>query len=73
MGRVERTDQERWAWCFARSADVKLYNFERREMTVSWWSPRLREQSACRSVKSKCKTQEMWRRCVDELMDKETT
>lgn len=71
MGKVERTDQERWAWCFTRSADVSLWNFDKRGVSV------LVPTQDCgyvkRHIKSKGKTQEMWRRCVDELMNKETT
>lgn len=63
---TDRTDAERFAFCFVRSAKVHFY-YEERGVEVSLGDGRAEFQNAGSEESSR----DVWRKCVDELMDKE--
>ena len=68
----ERTDQERFAWCFLNSVGTDFYNMREKGVDVGVGTPGIGDvRFASRSIKSGKHAITAWRKCVDELMDKE--
>ena len=66
---TERTDQERFAWCFLRGVSIEFLNFREKGVEIEQGiGPAWRKSRAIRSSKHAITA---WRKCVDELMDRE--